>query len=90
MEKGEKTVVKLIQMSGISGHSAGMHHVSPLPVTWGPFDGCGQYNGKGLEVLALVLLEVLSSLHHPVQSNMEIPLYNACCESLRMDKEKTI
>ena len=67
-----------------------MHHVSPLSIAWGPFDGCGQYVGKGLEVLALVLVGVLSFLHHLEQSNMEIPLHNACCESLRMDKEKII
>lgn len=93
VEKGENTAVEWIQLSSISwvsGPSLGMHHVSPLSIAWGPFDGCGQYVGKGLEVLALVLLGVLSFLHHLEQSNMEIPSHNACCESLRMDKEKII
>ena len=49
--------------------------------------GCDPYLGKGLEVLALVLQEVQSFLCHRVQSKMVIPLNNACCESLCVDKE---
>ena len=47
--------------------------------------GCGPYSGMGLEVLGLAPQGVQSFLCHQVPSKMEIPLNNACCESLRMD-----
>ena len=50
--------------------------------------GRGPYSEMGLEELGLVPQEVQSFLCHRVQSKMEIPLHNACCESLRVDKDK--
>ena len=47
--------------------------------------GCGPYSGVGLEVLGLAPQGFQSFLCHQVPSKMEIPLCNACCESLRMD-----
>ena len=47
--------------------------------------GCGPYSGMGLEVLGLAPQGVQSFLCRQVLSKMEIPLHNACCESLRMD-----
>ena len=50
--------------------------------------GCGPYLVRGLEVPAPAPQVVRSFLCHLVLSKMEIPLNNACCESLCMDKQK--